>query len=250
MAGTVTAIIAPAIGMFLVVRRYSLMADTLAHVSLLGIAISMLFKTNPVSAAIGTTILAAFGMEALRSRKRISGDAILALFLSGSLALAVIIIGLSKGFTVDLHSFLFGSILTVSPVDIYIISGFGILTLIMLAAFYKELFLVSFDETLANVSGISAGRFNLLLLILAALTVSLSIRIVGVLLIGALIVIPVITAMRLGYSFYKTLFIAMLFSIISVFLGLFLSFHFGIPSGGMIVIVALSFFLVSLFLKD
>ncbi len=245
-AGILIAIIAPLVGMFLVVRRYSLMADTLAHVSLAGVAAGLLAGINPVLTAIMASVLAAFGIERLRSSKKIFGESVLALFLSGSLAIAVVLISLSNSFNVNLFSFLFGSISTIQPSDLYMIVALGIPVVGIILIFYKELFLVSIDEELAQASGINARFFNLLFIILAAITVSLSLRIVGVLLIGALMVIPVITAMQFGRSFKQTILLALLFSLVAVMTGLFLSFYIGLASGGTIVLNSLVLFLLSL----
>ena len=248
-AGITIAVIAPLIGSFLIVRRYSLMADTLAHVSLLGISVGLIAKVNPIGTAIIASVLGAIGIEKLRGGKKISGESALALFLSGSLAIATVVIGLAKGFSVNLFSFLFGSIATVSLTDLYLIIGLGIIVLATIILFYKELFLVSFDEDLAQANGVPAKALNFILVILAAITVSLSIRTIGVLLIGALTVIPVLAAFQYGRSFRQTIFLSVIFSLVSVISGLFLSFYFALPSGGIIVVVALVIFLLSLAVK-
>jgi zinc transport system permease protein len=249
VAGIVIGLIAPTIGIFLVVRRYSLMADTLAHVSLAGVAIGLLTKLNPLLTGIAVPVLAAIFIEKLRTIKKISGESLLALFLSGSLAVAIVLLSIAKGFNANLFSFLFGSISTVVPEDLYLIVGLGVLVLITIVALYKELFSVSFDDELAEASGIPAERFNLVLTILAAVAVSLAMRIVGVLLIGALMVIPVIAAIQFERSFLQTLLLSIAFSLSSVFSGLFLSFYLDLASGGTIVVVALGIFLLSLLKK-
>jgi zinc transport system permease protein len=245
-AGIVIAVIAPVIGSFLVVRRYSLLADTLAHISLAGVAVGLLLKSNPVKTAILVSVLTAFALERLRKTKKIFSESALALFLWGGLATAVVIISIARGFNVDLFSFLFGSIIIVDISDLYLITGLGAVILIMITVFYKEFFLVSFDEELAEVNGINARIFNLILVILAALTVSLSMRIVGVLLIGALMVVPVITAMLFSRSFKHLLFFSVAIALASVISGLFLSYYLDLASGGTIVLIALVFFLAGL----
>lgn len=248
IAGLIIAVIAPAIGAFLVVRRYSLMADTLAHVSLTGVAIGLLTNINPLITAIGTSVVAAIGIERLRSVRKLYGESILALFLTGSLAFATVLIGLARGFTVNLFSYLFGSITTVTAQDIWVIGGVGVVMLIVLLLLYKELFFVALDEELAQTHGIKVKWINILLVVMAALTVSLSIRIVGVLLIGALMVIPVITALQYGGSFKQTIGLAIIFSVISVVSGLLLSYYLNLASGGTIILVALAAFVLTLLL--
>ncbi|MBI5817121.1 MAG: metal ABC transporter permease [Candidatus Yonathbacteria bacterium] len=248
-AGLAIAVVAPVIGMFLVVRRYSLMADTLAHVSLAGVAIGLLLGLNPVITAIIASIIASIGIERLRTTKRMLGESVLALFLSGSLAIAVILLSLAKGFNMNLFSYLFGSISVVSPLDLYLTLGLAVLLILVVKFLYKEFFFLSFDTDLARASGVRTKTLALILTALAAVTVSLSIRVVGVLLIGALMVIPVISAMQFGRGFRNTMLISIVFSVISVISGLFLSFYWNIASGGAIVVVALVIFLLSLLLN-
>lgn len=247
-AGLIIAVIAPIVGIFLIVRRYSLFADTIAHVSLLGIAVGVLTHTNPILSALVASLIGAIGMEKLKARTKIYGESILALFLSGSLAIATVLISLAKGFNASLLSFLFGSITTVQTSDLYLIGVLGVGILSIMCLVYKELFFISFDEEAAKVAGLPVEKLSFLLMILSAFTVSLSIRIVGVLLIGALMVIPGITAMQFKRSFKQTILLAVVFSLLSVIIGLFSSYYFGLASGGSIVIVAIIFFLLSLFL--
>lgn len=246
-AGIAIAVIAPLIGTFLVVRRYSLMADTLAHIALLGVALGFILKIHPLFTAVVTSVVAGFGMEKLRSNKRLGGDSILALFLSGSLAMAVILMSAVRGFNVSLFSFLFGSISTVSVNDLYFIGALTLFALIIVGILYKELFLVSLDDEIARANGISTSGFNFLLVMLAALSVSLAIKIVGVLLIGALMVVPVIAAIQFKRGFGQTILIAVFISLISVISGLFISYYLGWASGGTIVVIAIAIFLISLF---
>ena len=248
-AGIIIALIAPLIGIFLVLRRYSLIADTLAHVSLAGVAIGLVTKINPIVTATITSILVSFIIERLRTSRRVYGESALALFLSGGLAVAVVIISLSGGFTVDLFSFLFGSIVSVKQSDIFVIFTLGFITVILIFGFYKELLYVSFDEETAQATGINTRFINILLIVLTAVTVSVSMRIVGILLISALIVIPVITALQFKRSFRGTLIIAEAISLFSVIAGIFASYYLNVAAGGAIVLIALTFFFLSLLSK-
>ncbi|NTU66824.1 MAG: metal ABC transporter permease [Candidatus Moranbacteria bacterium] len=249
-AGILVAIIAPAIGIFLVLRRYSLIADTLAHVSLAGIAIGIFFGINPVLTALATAVAASLGVEKLRVSKKVYGESALALFLSGSLALAVVILSLGHGLNSSLFSYLFGSIVTVTASDVRIISILAVIVISILAVFYKPLVYVTFDEEAAKVSGISTRLINTILIILAAMTVSLAIPIVGVLLISALIVIPVITALQFRKSFIHTIIYAEIISLLSVVSGIFASFYFNLSTGGTIVLVMLAIFSSVFLLKN
>jgi zinc transport system permease protein len=245
-AGILIALIAPTIGMFLVVRRYSLMSDTLAHVSLVGVAIGVLLGFHPVLTAAGVTVLVAIAMEQLRRNHELFGESVLALFLSGSLAVASVLLSLAHGWNMNLVSLLFGSISTVQPLDLWVMGILGIAVLGSVALLYKELFLVSFDEELAEASGLPTRAFNLLLVIFAAVTVAIAMRIVGILLIGALMVIPVMTAMLYRRSFHETLGLAIGFSLVAVLLGIVFSYYADLVSGGTIVVVALLAFFLSL----
>lgn len=245
-AGIIIAIIAPLIGIFLVLRRYSLIADTLSHVSLAGVAIGLLFKINPLITAIIASVLSSIAIERLRISKRIFGESALSIFLSGSLALAIVLISFAHGFGVDLFSYLFGSITTVKQTDVYIIGVLGILVIVSIVAFYKELLYVTIDEEAAKVSGIPTKLINILLIVLSAFTVALAIPIVGVLLISALIVIPVVTALQFRRSFRHTIFIAEVVSVFSVIAGITTSFYLNLSPGGTIVLITIVIFLLSL----
>lgn len=245
-AGIVIALIAPLIGIFLVLRRYSLIADTLAHVSLAGVALGLLLNINPLLTAFGVSTVASVLIERLRLSKRVYSDAALSVFLSGSLAVALILLSIAHGFSVNLFNYLFGSIVTVSQTDLYIISGIGCVVIAGVYIAYKELLYVSFDEEAAQVAGIPTRLINVLLIMLAGLTVSISIPIVGALLIAALIVIPVLTALQFKLSFKKTIFVAEILSIFSVVVGIFASFYLNLSAGGTIVLLLVAFFGISL----
>lgn len=249
VAGGIIAIVAPVIGSFLVAKKYSLMADSLAHVSLAGVALGLLLGIYPVYTALLVAVTTALIIEKLRTKHGVSGEIALGMFLSGGLAVAIVLIGLGKGFSVDLFSYLFGSITTVQTSDLLVIGVLGVVILSTVLVLYKELVAVSFDEETALVSGIPTSAVNSVLMILTALTVSVAMRIVGVLLIGALMIIPVVTAMQLKTSFKKTIIFATVFSFMSVIIGLFASYYLNIASGGAIVVVSLLIFFSTLLLK-
>ncbi|MBP9762541.1 metal ABC transporter permease [Patescibacteria group bacterium] len=249
LAGLMIAVLAPMIGVFLVAKRYSLLADTLSHVSLVGVAFSLLSNIHPLFGALLTSILVGVGIEELRLRKKLSGESVLALVLSGSLALAIVLFSLARSVNVSLISILFGSITTVTSSDLWTMLVLGSIVLVVLILGFKRFFLVAYDEELAQANGLPVRWLNLILVCLAAITVSLSIRMVGTLLVGALMVIPVLTAHQLKLGFLKTALWSVVCSLLSVMLGLGLSFYLNLPSGGAIVLVALSLFLLSLLPK-
>lgn len=242
LAGLIIAAVAPTIGVFLVLRRLSLIADTLSHVALAGVAIGLILRINPVIGGLVAAIIGALGVERLRVGGKLFGEAALAIFLSGGLAIAVMLLSLHHGFNVDLFSFLFGAITTVQPEDLVIIVILGFVVLGIVAVFYKEFFAMTFDEEGARVQGLPVDRLGLLLTILVAVTVVVSMRIVGILLISALIVIPAVTALRIARSFRGTLGIAIATGLASVLVGLTLSFYFDLAAGGAIVTSAIGLF--------
>jgi len=248
-AGIIVAFIAPLIGIFLVLRRYSLIADTLSHVSLAGVAMAFLFGWNPIITTIGVTTLSSVGIEKLRNTKNVYGESALALFLSGGLALATVLLSIGKGFNSNLLNYLFGSIVTVTSNDIITISILAVIIVTLLFLFYKELVYITFDEESAKVSGLPVRFINTLFIILVAFTVSLAIPIIGILLITALIVIPVVTALQLRKSFKKTILYSEIFSIFSVVSGIFISYYFNLSTGGTIVLLMLGIFLIVMLSK-
>jgi zinc transport system permease protein len=248
-AGLMIAVIAPMIGHFLVMRRFSLIADTLSHVALSGVAIGLLTGTQPLITTIILTILASLAIERLRSRQHLSGETVLALFLPGGLALSVVLLSLSNGFNANLFSYLFGSITTVTANEIWLVLSLGITTMVTVLFLYKRLLYAAFDEDSAQVSGVPVKLVNTTLLVLTAITVSLAMRVVGVLLIGALMTIPVVAAMQLGKSFFHSMVLSILFAVSSVVVGLFLAYYLNLPAGGAIVLLALGIFLISSLVK-
>lgn len=240
--GIVIALIAPIIGIFLVLKRYSLIADTLAHISFLGVALGLLLGFNPALTAIGTSVLASVGMEKLRNSKQVYGESILAIFLSGSLALAVVILSFFQGLSVNLFSYLFGSIVTVTMTDMITIIISGLVVLLVVLFFYRDFLYVTFNEDLAKIGGVNVNFVNTVLIALTSLVIALAIPVVGVLLISALVVIPVVTALQLRNNFLKTIFYAQFFSVFSVVSGIFASYYLSISTGGAIVLIMLFVF--------
>lgn len=244
LAGLCTAVLAPLLGMFLVTRRYAYIADTLAHVSLAGVAVGVLLQTSPIVTALIVTVIAAVCVEELRRRK-ILGEAALTLFLSGGLALAAVLLSKAGAQAGSMTSFLFGSIVTVSWHDVAIVA---LLTLLVVAVTwwcYPVLYAVSLDEELAKTSGLASYWYNVLIVVLTAVVVSVSIRVVGVLLVGALMVIPVLSAQQWGRGFRTTLLLSVAFSLLAVSMGLGVSYVADVSTGGTIVLVAIAFFFFS-----
>ncbi len=242
LVGAMTALICPAIGVFLIPRRLSLIADTLAHVALAGVALGLFLGVSPVLGALVVTVAGAIGIERLRARGALQGDASLAVFLSGGFALAVVLISLARGFNADLFAILFGSILTVSSGDVWLILVIGGATGLAIAAFYPQLFAITLNEELARTSGVPVGALNLMLTVLTALTTVVAMRMVGVLLVSAMVVIPTLTGFALARSFRQSLAIAIGAALLSVGVGLVAAYYLRLAAGGAIVLVALVIF--------
>ena len=249
IAGVLIAILAAVSGTFVVLKRYSLIGETLSHASLVGVAVAIVAEQRPLYVATIFALVAAWAIEYLRTRFSLYSDSVLSIILSGSLALAIIIVSLGGAFNASLFAYLFGSILTVSDTDVLTISVVGTITLLALLYFAPRLYFIAFDEEVAQVSGIKVQALNFLLISVVAVIISLSIRVVGTLLIGALMIIPVSAALQFRLGFLKTMALATLFAVLGVILGMALSYHFSIPSGATIVLVTIAIFIFSLIVK-
>lgn len=239
MAGILVALILPVLGSFLVARRYALISDSLAHVSLAGVGAGLLFGVSPIYVAIPVAIAGALLLEWLRRTKHLTGDISLAIVMSGGLALAVVFANLAQGANVNFTSYLFGSITTTTMLDVVTLAGIGLLVLLFVAWYYRPLLHISFDEDSASIAGYKVQLLNYILVALTAATVVLSLRIVGGLLISAVLVIPVITASRFARSFAGTIAAAVPIALIAVVGGLVVAYYLGIAAGGAIVLIAL-----------
>jgi zinc transport system permease protein len=185
-------------------------------------------------------------MTKLRQSTKVPPDAAVAVLLSSGLALGIVLVSISGGFSVDLFSFLFGSILLVSPDEVYMILGLSAGIMVILLLFYRKFMYIAFDEEQAKVSGLPVSKLNYLFIVLASITVIASIRLVGILLISSLIVIPNITAMLFGKGFKKTALISGMIGVFSVVAGVLISYEANIATGGTIVLVLVMTFLAAL----
>lgn len=235
--GIIISIIAPTIGLFLVLRRLSVMGDALSHVALAGAAFGILTGIYPVYSAIMFSIAAALGIERLRKEYEKYAELSLSIVLSAGIGLASILISL--GNTSGIFAYLFGSLALVSKKDILVVSILGIFILISIIVLYKGLFYISFDEEGAKLAGVPVKAINIFFSILVALTIGISMRIVGVLLISSLMTLPVATSLIIANSFKQALIYSNIFGIISVIVGLVLSFYLDLAPGGTIVLTAL-----------
>ncbi len=238
------------VGLFLVLKRHSLFGDALAHVAFGGIALGLFTGVYPILTAYVVAILSAVGVNKLRESTKIPPDSSIAVLLTSGLAIGVILISISGGFTLDLFSFLFGNILLVSNEDLIMILITDAIVVPIIYVLYKRLMLIVFDENQAKVSGLNVTWINTLFIVLASITIIASIRLVGVLLISSLIVIPNITALLLGKGFKKTMFISCAISVFSVVFGIVASYYVNLVPSGTIVLTMVSMFIVTIIVKN
>ena len=250
IAGVAVGIICSFMGTFLVLRRYSLFGDGIAHVAFGGISVGLFLGVFPLWTAFIVSIFGGIGLQKLRQSTKISGDAAVAVVLVSGLAVGVILVSSSGGFSVDLFSFLFGSILLISNEDTIMILAISAGIIATLVVLQKQFLHLTFNEEQAKLVGLRTTLLNYAFVILASITVVTSMRLVGILLISALIVIPNITAMMFGKGFKKTVCISMGISVISVIGGILLSYFLNLAPSGTIVVIAVGILVGTLVLKS
>lgn len=244
IAAALVGITAPAIGTYLVQRRQALMGDGLGHVAMTGVALGFVLQTSPVWMATLVAVVGAVGMELIRARGRTSGDVALAMLFYGGLAGGVMIINLGGGQTASLLGSMFGSITTVAAEDVTAMAVLAAFVLAVAIGLRRQLFAVCQDEEFARVTGLPVRALNLLIAVTAAVTVTVAMRIVGLLLVSAMLVIPVAAAQRLTRSFAATLGLAMAISVTVSLTGTAATYYINVPSGATIVLLAIGVFMV------
>jgi zinc transport system permease protein len=257
LTGLIIGAIAPLLGVFVVVRRLSLIADALSHVTLAGIAFSLLLEKrflafsglNPLYMGMTFSVLGSLFIERLRIVYKHYQELAIPIILSGGIGIGVIFISLADGFNTDLFSYLFGSVSAVSRGDLWVIIGVSLFVVATIIMLYKELFLLSFDEDHAKASGIPAKQIHFIFIILVALVIAVSMRIVGVLLVSSLMTLPVAASIRIAKGFKQTISFSILFGEISVVGGLFLSYYLDLAPGGTIVVIAVLILILSIVIK-
>jgi zinc transport system permease protein len=245
-AGSVVGVLAPAVGFFLVQRRMSLIGDGIGHAAFAGVAAGFLLGVAPELTALVAAVGGAITVEWLRARRRAAGDQALALLFYTGIAAGVVLVSAAGALDADLFAFLFGSILTVSWTDLVLVLGLGVTGLALVGLLYRPLAAIVLDEEGARVAGVPVGALNVVVAALAGVTVAVSMRIVGILLIAALMVLPVIAASRVAGSMRGAVLLSMGIGLASVLLGLTLAYHADLAPGGAIVLVAAASFLVTL----
>ncbi|GIN20007.1 MAG TPA: metal ABC transporter permease [Bacillus bacterium] len=257
ITGLLIGLIAPLLGTFLVVRRLSLIADALSHVTLSGIAASLyLSKTtamfaglNPLFFGMGFSVIGSILIERLRTVYSHYQELAIPIILSGGIGVGVIFISLADGFNTELLNYLFGSVSAVTRTDLAVIAVISVCVIAIVILMYKELFLLSFDEEHAKASGIPSKVIHFIFIIMIALVIAASMRIVGILLVSALMTLPVAAGMRVASGFKKTIFISILFGETSVIGGLASAYYLDLAPGGTIVVIAIVILLGAILYK-
>ena len=245
IAGCFMALGCSFMGVFLVLRRFSLIGDGLAHVSFATVAIALLLHGEPMVVSLPLVGLAALLILELNEKASVYGDAAIGLVSSFGIALGVIIASTAGGFNVDLFSYLFGNILSVSGFEVWMTAVISLLVVLVTVLFYHDLFAITFDEDYARVLGIKVKAVNRILILLTSLIVVLGIKIVGTMLVSSLIILPAISALQVVRSFKSTIALAGVFAVVSVVIGIFVSYVLNYPSGATIVMVNFVFFVGS-----
>jgi ABC-type Mn2+/Zn2+ transport system permease subunit len=241
LIGTISAVI----GVYVVLRGLSFIGAGIAHASFGGVALGFLLGINPTLTAVGFCLLTAWGIAWTSRRAEVKEDTAIGIFFAATMALGILFIGLMEDYNVDLFGYLFGSVLSVTQADLWLSGLLGAGVLLTVGLFFKELLFITFDPEMARVSGLPATALYVLLLSLMALTIVLSIKVVGIILVSALIVIPAAAAYQLTEDFWPMMILAVIIGNISALSGLFLSYELDTASGATMVLTATLVFLLS-----
>lgn len=247
--GIMVSLISGLISVFVVLRRMSFIGAGISHAAFGGVAIGFFTGINPTITTIIYTIAVALGIELVSKKGKISEDVSIGIFFASSMALGIVLVSLSRGYNIDLFGYLFGNILAITKEEVLLSLFVAICVIGLIMLFLKEIFLTTYNEEIARVSGISVSAINILFLIVLSVSIVISIKIVGIILVSALLVIPGATAQLFAKNLYSMIIASCSFAVFSIILGLILSYEFDIAPGGSIVLTATLLFLIALFFK-
>jgi len=248
IVGIIIAVITPGVGVIVVFKRFSMIGDTLSHTSLAGVAIGLIAGINPVAGSIMACIAAAFGIEAVRKLFPRYSEIALAVILSAGVGLAGVLTGFIKN-AASFNSFLFGSIVAIDDLELGLVAVSGAIILAFYIVLYKALFFMTFDEEAAKLAGVPVRRVNFIFTLLIALTISVAVRTIGVLIISSLMVLPVACAMQISRSFKQTTLFSILYGVAFVLIGLTISYYAALKPGGTIALTGIAFLALTYMLK-
>lgn len=246
--GILLAITLPCIGLTVVLKRLSMIGDTLAHSSLAGVAIGLSFGFDPILGSLVACIIAGLSIEFIRNRLKVFQEISTVIILGASIGIAGIFTSFLKN-TNSISSYLFGSIITISDLEFYITIAISISVLLVYKIIYKKLYLIVFDKDNSKLLGINKKSVNFIFTFLCSIIISLSAKTIGSLIVSSLLVIPVISAMQYVKTYKASLFLSMFFSIVFIISGLLISFYFDLKPGSVIVLISVAFLLLSLAFK-
>ena len=249
IGGIIVAIVCGLVGLFLILKKEAMIGDGLSHTAFGGIAIGLLMGINPIITALCTSILAVFAISYMRRKKIATSDSAVAIMLALGFSTGLIIISIAGGFNIELFNYLFGSILTITSLDLLLVSALSAFVLLFISLFRREILSMIFDEEDSKLRGIPINYLTIIFDLLTAITIVLSIKVIGTILVIALLVIPGLCALKLNLSFKKTLITTMLFSTISTTIGIITSAIFNVVTAGIIVLVLVAFFIITLVYK-
>lgn len=244
IVGILVSLCSSLLGGPLVLKKYSMIGDGLSHVGFGALAIATAMNAAPMKVAIPVVVLAAIVLLRVSENSKLKGDAAIAVISTGALAVGVVIMSLGNGSNIDIYNYMFGSILALSSSDVLISVILSVIVIIMYVFFYVKIFAVTFDESFSKATGIKTGIYNTLMAILTALTIVLGMRLMGSLLISALIIFPALSSMRVFRSFKGTVISSGILSVVCFFTGLVISFIYSTPPGASVVCVNIVGFLI------
>ncbi len=244
VVGLLISLCAALLGVSLVLKRYAMIGDGLSHVGFGALALAAVMNWAPLVVAVPVVIIAAFFLLRISESRKLKGDSAIALISTSSLAIGVMAVSLTSGMNTDVNNYLFGSILAMSDADVILSVGLSVVVLILFLLCYSRIFAVTFDESFARATGIHTGAYNVLIAVLTAVTIVLGMRMMGALLISALIIFPALSAMRVCKSFKSVMILAACISVFCFLVGLLVSYLFNTPTGATVVIADLVVFLL------
>ena len=244
VVGILLAAVIPCIGVVIVFKRLSMIGDALSHTSLAGVAAGLLLGLNPIAAAAAACVLAALAIELIRRRLPRYAEMSIAIIMSAGVGAAGVLSGFVKN-AANFNSFLFGSIVAISDLELYLVVIVSAAVLVTFLLLYKELFYVSLDEQSARLAGVPVKAVNFLFTILIAFTVSIAARTVGALIVSSMMVVPVACAMQFERNYKQTVLLAVGLDVLFMLAGLFAAFYFGLKPGGTIVLCGVGFLLLT-----
>ncbi len=249
IGGLLIGITAPLMGMFLVLRRLSMIGDTLAHVTIAGVALGFLINVYPLAVGLVFALIGSIAVEKLRKSYKTYAELSIAVIMSGGVALASLFFTLGMSFNANVTSYFFGSIYTLTPADLYVIGGVTVIVIGFMLVFYKEMFLLTFDEDAAAVNGLPVRWLNIAMTVLTALVISAAIKIVGALLVSALLTIPVAISLLMARSFKRAIIVSVFISEIAVVAGLLVAGVWNLAPGATIVLLLILVLIVTMLVR-